>query len=193
MTSILVLYGTSEGQTATITERMAAVIEAIGHDVALINATHRPTGFALEDYDAAVLASSIHMGSHQESIAAFVDEHLDALNAMPTAFVDEHLDALNAMPTAFVSVSLSAAGDEEGQAAAEAMIHEFLDETGYDPDRTLSVAGALKYSEYGFIKRFMMKRIAREEGGDTDPSRDYEYTDWDSVEAFAAEFASSLT
>ena len=178
MTSILVLYGTSEGQTATITERMAAVIEAIGHDVALINATHRPTGFALEDYDAAVLASSIHMGSHQESIAAFVDEHLDALNAMPTAFV---------------SVSLSAAGDEEGQAAAEAMIHEFLDETGYDPDRTLSVAGALKYSEYGFIKRFMMKRIAREEGGDTDTSRDYEYTDWDSVEAFAAEFASSLT
>lgn len=37
-----------------------------------------------------------------------------------------------------------------------------------------------------------MKRIARKEGGDTDTSRDWEYTDWDSVEAFAAAFASSL-
>ena len=178
MASTLVLYGTSEGQTATIAERMAAVIEAVGHDVAQINAKHPPAGFALGDYEAAVIASSIHMGTHQASIARFVEDNLDALNAMPTAFV---------------SVSLSAAGDEEGQADAEGMIHEFLDDTGYDPVRTLSVAGALGYSEYNLIKRFVMKRIARKEGGDTDTSWDHEYTDWDSVEAFAAEFASSLS
>lgn len=178
MASVLVLYGTSEGQTATIGERMAGVMEATGHDVALVNATHRPPGFALEDYDAAVVASSIHMGRHQKSIAAFLRDHLEGMNAIPTAFV---------------SVSLSAAGDEEGQAEAEAMIHEFLEKTGYDPDHTLTAAGALKYSQYDPIKRFIMKRISKKEGGDTDTSQDYEYTDWDSVEAFAAEFATSLS
>jgi menaquinone-dependent protoporphyrinogen oxidase len=33
-----------------------------------------------------------------------------------------------------------------------------------------------------------MKRIARGATGDTDTSRDYEYTDWDAVETFARDF-----
>lgn len=33
-----------------------------------------------------------------------------------------------------------------------------------------------------------MKRIATEATSDTDTARDYEYTDWQEVEAFAAEF-----
>ncbi|AGN02081.1 flavodoxin [Salinarchaeum sp. Harcht-Bsk1] len=177
MASVLMLYGTSEGQTAAVAERMAGVVEATGHDVALLNAKHLPADFSLADYDAAMIGGSIHMGSQPEAIRRLVDEAVETLNAMPTAFF---------------SVSLSAAGDEEGQADAEGLIHDFLDETGFEPDRTLSVAGALKYSEYGLLTKFMMKRIARKEGGDTDTSRDWEYTDWDSVEAFAAAFASSL-
>ena len=34
-----------------------------------------------------------------------------------------------------------------------------------------------------------MKRIAKDATGDTDTSRDYEYTDWAEVEAFANDFA----
>jgi menaquinone-dependent protoporphyrinogen oxidase len=34
----------------------------------------------------------------------------------------------------------------------------------------------------------MMKRIVRKAGGDTDTSRDYEYTDWGDLRAFADEF-----
>lgn len=177
MASVLLLYGTGEGQTATVAERMASVIEASGHDVAVLNAKHLPGDFAIEDYHAAIVGASIHMGGHQQSI---------------TRFVLDHVADLNAMPSAFFSLSLSAAGDEEGRAAAEELIYEFLDETGFDPDRTLSVAGALKYSEYGLLTKFVMKRIARKEGGDTDTSHDWEYTDWDSVEAFAADFANSL-
>lgn len=48
--------------------------------------------------------------------------------------------------------------------------------------------GALRYSEYGFLTRLVMKRIAADATGDTDASRDYEYTDWDEVESFAADF-----
>lgn len=35
----------------------------------------------------------------------------------------------------------------------------------------------------------MMKRIAAEATGDTDTSRDYEYTDWNEVEAFTDDVA----
>jgi menaquinone-dependent protoporphyrinogen oxidase len=35
----------------------------------------------------------------------------------------------------------------------------------------------------------MMRRIVAKAGGDTDTSRDYEYTDWADVRTFAEEFA----
>jgi menaquinone-dependent protoporphyrinogen oxidase len=50
------------------------------------------------------------------------------------------------------------------------------------------VAGALLYRKYGFLKRWIMKRIVARAGGDTDTSRDYEYTDWNDMRAFAKEF-----
>ncbi len=37
-----------------------------------------------------------------------------------------------------------------------------------------------------------MRRIARKAGGDTDTSKDYEYTDWNDVRGFADRFSSRL-
>ena len=39
------------------------------------------------------------------------------------------------------------------------------------------VAGALLYTRYNIFKRWIMKRIVAKAGGDTDVSRDYDYTD----------------
>jgi len=50
------------------------------------------------------------------------------------------------------------------------------------------VAGALKYTQYDFFTRLLMKRIAKKEGRTTDTSRDYEYTDWNAVRQFVKEF-----
>jgi menaquinone-dependent protoporphyrinogen oxidase len=38
----------------------------------------------------------------------------------------------------------------------------------------------------------MMRMIVGAAGGDTDTSRDYEYTDWPAVDRFAQEFAARL-
>ena len=51
------------------------------------------------------------------------------------------------------------------------------------------VAGALLYSKYNFLIRFIMRRIAAQAGGDVDTSRDYEHTDWGAVDRFASQFA----
>jgi menaquinone-dependent protoporphyrinogen oxidase len=54
---------------------------------------------------------------------------------------------------------------------------------------TEMIAGALKYSRYPLPLRWLMKRIAAKAGGDTDTSRDYEYTDWAQVEAYSRRLA----
>ena len=61
---------------------------------------------------------------------------------------------------------------------AQKMIDAFLEETHWHPGKIKAVAGALLYSKYNFLLRLIMKRIARAAGGDTDTSRDYDYTDW---------------
>jgi menaquinone-dependent protoporphyrinogen oxidase len=47
------------------------------------------------------------------------------------------------------------------------------------------IAGALRYSRYPLPLRWFMRRIAKQAGGDTDTSRDYEYTDWGRVDDYA--------
>ena len=64
------------------------------------------------------------------------------------------------------------------------MIDAFLGDTGWHPCRTSAVAGALVYSKYNFVVRYIMKRIARQAGGDTDTSKDYVYTDWKRLDEF---------
>jgi menaquinone-dependent protoporphyrinogen oxidase len=78
--------------------------------------------------------------------------------------------------------------DKKVQWEVGATIDRFVKDTGWTPTVTKSVAGALMYTRYNWIKRFVMKRIAQKAGGDTDTSRDYEYTDWNDLRAFAGQF-----
>jgi menaquinone-dependent protoporphyrinogen oxidase len=69
------------------------------------------------------------------------------------------------------------------------IMRRFLDRCGWQPTITKMVAGALPYTRYSWIKRMMMRRIVAKAGGDTDTSRDYEYTDWNDLRAFSCDFA----
>ena len=101
-------------------------------------------------------------------------------------YLKEHASALNEMPTALFQVSLTSTNpDEEHTATAQAMVHELLGKTGFEPDIVGLFAGALVYTQYGWFKRRVMRAIVKREGGDTDMSHDYEYTDWKAVEQFA--------
>ncbi len=103
------------------------------------------------------------------------------------------------MPAAFISVTLSEAGAERPSATPEErarfaadvqkVLEAFLKETGWRPKRVKPVAGALLYTKYNFLVRFIMKRIAKTTGAETDTSRDYEYTNWAALDRFADELA----
>jgi menaquinone-dependent protoporphyrinogen oxidase len=181
------LYATREGQTRRIAEHVAADVRAHGLAADVVDACDLPHGFDLGAYAAAVVAASVHFGKHEREM---------------TAFVKEHRDALARMPAAFLSVSGSEATVERANASPEAraraahdvreMIARFFEETGWRPDRVHPVAGAIAYTKYNFLLRFVMRRIAKREDAPTDTSRDYEFTDWQALDHFVDELLGAL-
>jgi menaquinone-dependent protoporphyrinogen oxidase len=179
MFEVPVFYASTEGQTRRIAERMAERLRARGLSSAAIDVA----GSAAPMLDwrfvrGAIIGASLHAGRHQKDAVKFVNAHRAELNDRPSAFF---------------SVSLAAASknakevDEVRHIAAD-----FVEDTHWHPDTAMCVAGRLAYTKYGFFKRQLMKRIAAKEGAPTDTSRDYEYTDWASVDRFANDFATRL-
>src|SRR5690349_4005281 len=171
MAKLLIAYGTSEGQTRKIAGRIAEVARELGHQADVVDSAAGTPPARLREYQAVVVAGSVHVGKHQPSLVRFV-----RANAAELA----HL------PTAFFSVSLSATGSD--LPGARKCADAFLRETGWTPSAVRLTAGALMYSRYGFVTRWLMRRIARKAGHETDPSRDYEYTDWAKLRAEVEEF-----
>jgi menaquinone-dependent protoporphyrinogen oxidase len=54
------------------------------------------------------------------------------------------------------------------------------------------IGGAMAYTKYGPLLRWIMKQIAKRNGGPTDTSRDHEMTDWVQVERFVDRFVALL-
>lgn len=171
---ILIVYATTEGHTRKVAERLALYAEARGHIVSSFNIDGFPGDLPLTIFDAVLVGASIHHGHHPRSVAHFVRRHADEMKTMHTGFF---------------SICLSA-GSERPEDRAEALdyVTDFFRRTGWETRDWASFAGALKYREYGFLKRFVLKTIAKQKGQDTDTSRNYEYTDWDAVNHFAKVF-----
>jgi menaquinone-dependent protoporphyrinogen oxidase len=183
-TKTAILFATREGQTRRVAERIAADLRAGGAVVDVFDLATRPA-IVLSDYASACVAASVHIGKHERAAVEFARRHRAEL---------ERLSA------PFVSVSLSEAGaqdmkrsqTERRQSAADVqrMIDDFVKETGWRPSRVFPVAGALAYTRYNVLVRFVMKRIARKAGGPTDATHDHELTDWAAVDRFADELVS---
>jgi menaquinone-dependent protoporphyrinogen oxidase len=192
MPSICILYATREGQTRRIAEHVAAALRGRGLAVTVTNVRDHAARCSLNACTAAILAASVHAGRHEPAMLQFVKEHRDELERLPTAFL---------------SVTLSEAGAERSDATPEEhaqfvadvqqVLDRFFAETGWHPERVKPVAGALLYTHYNVLIRFVMKRIAKHAGGSTDTSRDHEYTDWVALDRFVAalveEFSASTT
>jgi menaquinone-dependent protoporphyrinogen oxidase len=179
MISVLIAYATSEGHTARIAEYIADVIRDHGCEAYPVDIKRRSGALEPAGYDAVIVGASIHMGKHEEYVRDFVTRNRETLERLPSAFFSVSLAAHD---------NTEAARDE-----VEGYIERFVHQTGWRPRNVGRFAGALLYTRYGFFKRWIMKKIARDKGNpDTDTSRDYVYTDWNSVRGFAEEFLESL-
>ena len=171
MARILVVYGTTEGQTRKIALRIGQIARGHGYGAEVIDATLHPSP---DGFDAVIVAASVHQLRHQSSVIHFAAEHRHQLNELPTAFF---------------SVSLSAAlAEPQHQVEARECAAQLLADTRWHPETVKLVAGALRYSQYDFFERLLMQMIARQDGRDTDTSRDWEYTDWAQLQRDVEEF-----
>lgn len=186
MKPILILYATREGQTRRIAEHLAATLRARDIDADVQN-VENPSTPDFGAYSAAVVAASLHLGKYESEMVSFVREHRVALTNMHTAFLSVSLTEADVENTAHSPEKRAHAREE-----LQRTIDDFMHRTGWHPERIQPVAGALAYTQYGLLKRFVMQRIARSKGTSTDTSRDHVYTDWTALEQFTNSLADSL-
>lgn len=168
-----IAYATIEGQTRKIAEAIAETIEKGGDGAVIMNVSDM-FEYTLERPDGVILCAPIHAGRYP---TAFSD------------FVHRESEWLNAVPSAFVSVTLSILSDDEAERdEARRFAGTLANETGWEPRLVHHAAGALRYTEYDFFKRWMVRRLADKRGAPVDTAQDFELTDWTALSAFVDEF-----
>jgi menaquinone-dependent protoporphyrinogen oxidase len=174
---ILILFASVDGQAARIAERVGEILTRAGHDIERMPVDAPGLAQAIGSCDGVIVGAAIRYGRHVRDVETRIREHLAAISGRPNAFF---------------SVSLSGGGPGARPETAREYVETFCERTGWHPQGRAIFGGALRYTKYNAFIRFMMRVIAGIAGGDTDTTRDYEYTDWRAVERFASEFATAL-
>lgn len=169
---VLMAYATTEGQTRKIAQAVADQVVELGHEVELLDTARKRRDVRTDDFDSFIVAASVHQDRHQDEIEVFVTACLDSLTVKPGMFI---------------SVSLAAAFEEKAADAA-AYISDFTDRTGWTPEQSLAVAGAVRSEEYDYFQQQILEHIILKDQDDFRPDEAQEFTDWtglaSSVKAF---------
>ena len=173
---ILALYGSRFGQAEAVLQRVVQHLSAAGHHVTPVNGKALPPGLHVEDFDGAVVAASVILGRHQSYVRRWLRSNASWLNRMPSALI-----------------SVNGASPTEWREHAEEYVARLAAEAGWHPRWSAAFAGALRYSRYDPLTRWIMKRIAAKVGSPTDTTRDYEFTDWEAVDRFAKELVAGFS
>jgi menaquinone-dependent protoporphyrinogen oxidase len=174
---VLAIYGTRYGQAELVTQRIADVLRSAGHHVTVWHGEQLPANLKPQSFDAYLLAASIIMQRYQRYMIRFAREHAGLLNSRPSAFVSINGTSPESSP--------------EWRRYADAYVQKLRADTGWRPAHVGRFSGALRYPRYPLITRWMMRMISRHEGGPTDTSREYEFTDWAAVDRFATQLAAA--
>ena len=175
MSTVLIGYGSIEGQTRKICRRVADKLEALGHHAVLVDTAENHDSADWPNPDAVIIGAPIH----EHHYPAAVKRYLKA-----------HSDKLASVPGMFLSVSLAAMSDEESDKAdLKKLGRDFSKSVHWEPAQIHQIPGALRYTEYNFFKRFILKQIMRAAGGPTDTAQDYEFTDWEALDKIVEQFA----
>lgn len=168
----LILFSTRDGQTQKIASAMAEAIK--GEQACDVMNIQDANAIDWQQYDRVLIGASIRYGHFQPAVNEFVKQNLAALQQRVNGFF---------------SVNLTARKPEKRTPETNAYTVKFLAQSPWKPDRCAVFAGALYYPRYRWFDRVMIKLIMRMTGGETDTTKEVEYTDWEQVRGFARDFA----
>ena len=135
--NVLIVYGTTDGQTRKIAEWTATHVRKLEHKVELRDSTSPGYDSDLVTFDAFIIAASVHQKRHQDTIINFAIAHHELLSARPSAFI---------------SVSLSAVLEDERKEAQKYVDH-FVSVTGWQPRMTSPSRGCFALHRVRLLPR----------------------------------------
>lgn len=172
---VLIVYGTTEGQTKKIAHALISYFKDQAVDLSAADANDL-FNLDLNAYDVFIVMASVHHGEHQSAALHFVKDNKDLLNQKPSCFL---------------SVSLNAAlPDEEHLKETQHYVERFLEKTAWKPVASLCVAGAIRYTEMDYFRRELARSIIQRTLGTTSAnlSQDFEFTDFEGLYSFVEAF-----
>lgn len=175
MKKALLLYSSTDGQTKKICDYIADEMQDYQCDIRDLHLAH---DVDFSGYNKVLLGASIRYGH---------------LHKLFYRFVSQHKAALEACDAAFFLVNLTARKEAEGKDTPEGSIYvqKFLRKSPWTPQTIAVFAGALRYPKYRLFDRLCIQLIMKITGGETDPSKEVEYTNWEKVTKFARKLAQS--
>lgn len=167
MKKLLVLYSTRDGHTKKIVDFILKQNEQWCIDV---NDLHTSLSISPEGYDQILIAASIRYGHFHPSLNEYVQKYKDVLCNKTWSFI---------------SVNLVARKSEKNSPNTNLYTKKWLEQTPVKPTYIEVVAGALQYSKYNWWQTLIIQFIMKMTGGNTDKSKDIEFTNWEKVQKFA--------
>ncbi|PMH41472.1 protoporphyrinogen oxidase [Vibrio sp. 10N.286.49.B3] len=169
MAKALFLYSSREGQTKKILHYIEDKLSDYECEVVDL---HEEGTFDFSQYDRVLIGASIRYGH---------------LNKKLYTFIDKNIEQLNHNKVAFFCVNLTARKEDQGKDTPEGSVYikTFLKKSLWQPSLIGVFAGALYYPRYNWFDRGMIRFIMKITGGETDPSKEVEYTNWEKVTKFA--------
>ena len=160
----LILYSSHDGQTKKIAEFLATLVKGF------VQVQPLQLGIDISDFDRVIIGASIRYGH---------------FNKMLYQFIEKNVELLQERQNAFFGVNLTARKAGKDTPETNSYIQKFLARISWRPEYVAVFAGALLYPRYKWFDRIMIQLIMRLTGGETDPTKEIEYTDWSKVESFA--------
>lgn len=174
MTKILIVYSSGEGQTKKIATFIKEKMSAHNCSADIFDCEKINSYMPLFNYDGFLIGASVHRGKFSNRIEHWISENRLVINSKPSAFFSVCLGILEKGSDALISESN--------------IVIDFFEKTNWYPSLWRIFAGALKYSKYNWFLKKVMQRIAAKSGFSSDIKHDYEFTDWNDVEAFVEQF-----
>lgn len=165
----VIFYFTTDGQTKKIADKLS---EQINHEVELVSIKDQAVNFAekMANADQIVVGASVRYGHFNPRVYQFIAQYAEQLNSKPSAFY---------------GVNLTARKANRKTAETNTYVRKFLAKIQWKPTLVEVIAGALFYPRYSWFDRIMIQFIMRLTKGETDATKEYEYTDWQQVSQFA--------
>ncbi|RPG44781.1 MAG: menaquinone-dependent protoporphyrinogen IX dehydrogenase [Gammaproteobacteria bacterium TMED112] len=167
MKKTVILFSSTDGHTVRICER---IIDILKHESTVtLSSIEKADSLDLEGFDFILIGASIRYGNHKASLFSFIKKNIKILNVKKTAFFN---------------VNAVARKEDKNTPETNPYLIKFLKKVAWKPTLLEVFAGKISYPKYHFFDKHMIRFIMWMSKGPTNPSKIYEFTDWDKVESF---------